>query len=190
MLKKKIRENRIFVIIVLLTMISSCKPSLDKDEYKVINKVIEKTIYPKADQRFVTKLMEKYNIEFDKADDLANNEVIRENFTFTISDTLFPIKLSKELKEDLHNKFLFYEIENRSDKVSIIDFTRINFNNQTKRIDKATDDIHYMGHFKLHRVLFDKTRERAYVQIETPEINNPLFTGIMLKKENGEWILD
>jgi hypothetical protein len=42
-----------------------------------------------------------------------------------------------------------------------------------------------MGYFKLHRVLFDKSKEKALVQIETPEFTNNIF----FKKQNGEWIV-
>ena len=184
----KIRLNSLYTTFVLLIFFS-CN-SLDKEEYIVINKVIENTIYPKTDINLLSKVMEVESINFKKGVEITQYKMSQKQYTFTISDTLYPINLPKDIWENIHNNYLFSEIEGRSDKPLPIDFGKISFKKNMKRILQKTIDSNYIGHFKFHRVLFDKFRERAYVQIETPEYSSPLFIGIFLKKQNGVWVLE
>ncbi len=183
------RKNNLYLLLVIISILFSCN-SLDKEEYEILNLVIQDRITPTPNYEIVSKIIETENVKSSKAIAIALNRMSQKQYTFTVSDTLYPINLPKDIWENIHNKYLFSEIEGRSDKPLPIDFGKISFKKNMKRISQKTNDSNYIGHFKFHRVLFDKFRERAYVQIETPEYSSPLFIGVFLKKQNGDWVLE
>lgn len=164
----------------------SCN-SLDKDEYEILNKVTEEYVYSETDMNLFFKARKNDDVNFKDGVDIVQYEMSQKEYKFSISDTIYPAIISKELSENLHNSILFFEIKDRSDKPLVADFNNILFIKSMKRIPEKIDDSTYVGHFKLHKVLFDKTKERAYVQIETPQNNYPSFIGILFRKIKGEW---
>lgn len=181
------RKSTNCIFLLLFLSILSCN-SLDKDEYEILNKVTEQYVYPDTDMNLFFKTRKNNDVSFKDAVNIVQSEMSQKEYKFSISDTIYPAIISKELSENLHNSILFFEIEDRSDKPLIADFNKILFRKNMKRIHEKIDDTTYVGHFKLHRVLFDKTKERAYVQIETPQNNYPSFIGVLFRKVKGEWI--
>ncbi|AZA90456.1 Uncharacterised protein [Chryseobacterium nakagawai] len=185
--KRKIKYNLGLGLLPLL-VVFSCN-SLDKDEYKILNTVVDMHIHPEMDTARLREMLKMDYPVFIKELNLAKEEMSTMPYTFALSDTIYPVILPASLKEDLHTKLFFSEIEDRSDKPLLADFNQLKFKKNLKRIPKAVNGANYIGQFKLHRVLFDKTKERAYVQIETPLNNYPSFVGIPFKKVKGEWVV-
>lgn len=185
--KRKIKYNLGLALLPLL-MVFSCN-SLDKDEYKILNTVVDMHIHPEMDTARLREMLKMDYPVFIKELNLAKEGMSKKQYTFALSDTIYPVILPASLKEDLHAKLFFSEIENRSDKPLLADFNQLKFKKNLTRIPKAINDTNYIGQFKLHRVLFDKTKERAYVQIETPLNKYPSFVGIPFKKVKGEWVV-
>jgi hypothetical protein len=183
---KKRRDK--FYIILLLLILSSCT-SLDKEEYEVLNAAIDQVVFKRIDQDYVSQIMEEKNIDYNSAVNIVQDEMSKKEYTYTISDTLYPVDISKETWEKLHYDAIFDEVKNRSDKPITIDFSKIKPTNHIRKINKPiSDSTNYLGHFKFHRVLFDKSRKRAYVQINIRKRSG--FAGLIFEKENGEWKLE
>ncbi|WES99912.1 hypothetical protein P2W68_09835 [Chryseobacterium arthrosphaerae] len=50
----------------------------------------------------------------------------------------------------------------------------------------AVRDENYAGQYTFHRVLFDKSKTRAYLQVDLPKEQARFgIVGLRLKKENG-----
>jgi len=152
------QKSKISIFLLLTLIVSSCN-SLDKDEYKILNAVIGMHVHPEVDTVRINKILENDNIDYLRAVDIVNEEMSKKHYEFVLSDTIYPVILPPGLKEDLHTKLLFSEIENRSDKPLVADFNQLKFKNNLQRVPKAINSTNYIGQFRLHRVLFDKTRE-------------------------------
>lgn len=183
---RKNRINKFMVLFVLLAFLS-CN-SLDNDEYKILNLALNKCVFKEIDPKEVSKTADEYKISLIDAMNIVDSRIKKEQYTFTMSDTLYAVDLPKDIWEGLHNQYVFDEIKNRSDKSIPIDFTKIEDFKNIKRVVKAVNNKNYLGHFKFHRILFDKSKERAYIQIDLPSGRSGFGSiGLRLKKENGEW---
>ena len=109
-------------------------------------------------------------------------------YTFTMSDSLYSPNLPQSFWEDLLNKNYFYAIEKNVPTIPI-NFDKLIFNKNTVRITKLSKDSTYIGHFKFHRVVFDKTKQRAFVQVEGIPLDKMTFVFI-LRKEKGKWMIN
>ncbi|MGH1518646.1 hypothetical protein [Chryseobacterium sp. JK1] len=187
MIIKRILYLSCFSIVLTL---SSCV-SYDKEEYKILSKAVDEYVYPSIDS-LALKILKEKNVNFSKAVDLAERRIAKSEHSFTISDTLYPADFSenKGIWDDLHNRLFFYEVKDRSDKPLVIDFSQLKFKSNMKRISQPSDDSNYIGHYKLHRVLFDKRYDRAIVQIETPQHKKPPYVILPFKKKDGKWIME
>lgn len=175
------------ITLSLLSLLFSCN-SLDNDEYKILNLTISKIVFKELDPRAISDTATKYNISGSEAISIIDSYRKKEKYTFTMSDTLVPVNISKDNWDVLHQSYYFNEIENRSDKAIPIDFSKIEYPENLKKVAKAVKDENYVGHYTFHRVLFDKSRKRAYIQIDLPEEQVRFGTiGIKLKKKNGNW---
>lgn len=182
-----IRKNKInkLISLSLLLLLFSCN-SLDKDEYKILNLTISKIVFKELDPKAISDTAAKYKVDVTEAISIIDNYKKNEKYTFTMSDTLAPVIVSKD--NWAAQTYVFNEIENRSDKAMPIDFSKIEYPENLKKIPKAVRNEKYAGHYIFHRVLFDKNRERAYIQIDLPKEQIRFGTvGLRLKKENGNW---
>lgn len=176
-----------FYLIFFLSLMSSCT-SLDKKEYEVLNAAIDQVIFKRVNPDDISNVMDEKNISYKDALRIVQNEMSQKKYTCTISDTLYPIDILEENWDYLHSS-AFHEIKGRSDKPIPIDFSKIKLNN-IKRIDKPIiDTISYIGYFKFHRVLFDKSKKRAYVQVEVLAFPGG-FAGLIFEKVDGKWKLE
>ncbi|ROS19749.1 hypothetical protein EDF65_0442 [Chryseobacterium nakagawai] len=183
---KESRINKLMALFVLLVFFS-CN-SLDNDEYKILNLTISKYVFKELDPRAISDTATKYNISGPEAISIIDSYRKKEKYTFTMSDTLVPVNIPKDNRDALHQTYYFNEIENRSDKAVPIDFSKVEYPENLKKVTKAVKDENYVGHYTFHRVLFDKSRERAYIQIDLPEEQVRFGTiGLRLKKKNGNW---
>jgi hypothetical protein len=186
---KKLKRKSKFYIISLLFTLLSCT-SLDKEEYEVLNVAMDQVVFKRVNPDDISKIMDEKNIGYSNALRIVQNEMLQKEYTYTISDTLYPIDIPKETWESLHSHFAFMEIKNRSDKSTLINFNKIKLPNNIKKIDKPINDsTSYIGYFKFHRVLFDKSKKRAYVQVEVPAASGG-FAGLIFEKEDGKWKLE
>lgn len=185
---KKNGINKLPFVLILLIICISCG-SQDKDEYEILNLVIDKCVFKATDPIEIDKLADQKKISFVKALEIVDNRMKNEQYTFAMSDTLHAADLPKDVWPYLHSKDIF---DNDRYKKSIpIDFKKIQPLTNRKKVDKPQQNDHYLGYFKFHRILFDKTRETAYIRVDIPNIKgrvNGSF-GLMLKKENGKWRL-
>ncbi|AZA77481.1 hypothetical protein EG347_08130 [Chryseobacterium sp. G0186] len=184
-----LRQNGIrkLTALFLLLMLSSCN-SLDDDEYEVLNLAIDKCVFKCLDLNEVSEVEAQYKVSSSEAIAIIDRRTKDEQYTFTISDTLDAVDISKDNWDGLHNFYAFDEIKNRSDQAIPVDFSKIEEPKNIKRVAKAVNNKNYLGHYKFHRVLFDKSRKKSYVQIDPPKgscVFGPI--GLRLKKENGKW---
>lgn len=183
---KKSRINKLMALFPLL-LFFSCN-SLDNDEYKILNLAISKYVFKELDPKEISEIANQYKVSSSEAMDIIDARMKNEQYTFTMSETLDAVDLPKDNGDALHNHYFFEEIKNRSDQAIPVDFSRIEDFKNIKRVTKAVNNKNYAGHYKFHRVLFDKSRKRAYLQIDLPKDQIRFGTvGLRLKKENGEW---
>lgn len=181
-----LRKNKLIALFLLL-MLSSCS-SLDNDEYKILNLAISKYVFKELDPEEISKIANQYKVSSSEAIDIIDARMKNEQYTFTMSDTLDAVDISKDNWDALHYTYIFNEIKNRSDQAIPVDFSRIEDFKNIKRVAKAVDNKNYVGHYKFHRVLFDKNGKRAYLQIDLPKDQIRFGTvGLRLKKESGKW---
>lgn len=186
---KILRKNRVNKLIALsvLLLSFSCN-SLDDDEYKILNLTISKYVFKELDVKEISDTAAKYKVDYPEAVSIIDSYAKKEQYTFTMSDTLAAVNISKDNWEALHSGYFFNEIENRSDKAIPIDFSKIEYPKNLKKVTKAVKNKNYAGHYAFHRVLFDKSGKRAYIQIDLPKDQIRFGTvGLRLKKENGNW---
>lgn len=64
--------------------------------------------------------------------------------------------------------------------------SRVEYPRNLKRVKNAVRDENYAGQYTFHRVLFDKSKTRAYLQVDLPKEQARFgIVGLRLKKENG-----
>lgn len=185
---KKIDINRNCVFLLLFSIFISCN-SQEADEYEILNLVIDKCVFKATDPIEIDKIANQKKISFVKALEIADNRIKDEQYTFAMSDTLHAADLPKNVWPYLHSKDIF---DNDRYKKSIpINFKKIQPLANRKKVNKPQQNDHYLGYFKFHRVLFDKTGETAYIRIDIPNVKGRVSGsfGLMLKKENGKWRL-
>ncbi|MBP2616430.1 hypothetical protein [Chryseobacterium jejuense] len=172
---------------MFLLVFFSCH-SLDKDEYKILNLAISKYVFKELDPKAISDTATKYKVSGLEAISIIDSYRKNEKYTFTMSDTLVPVNISKDNWDALRQTYVFNEIENRSDKAVPIDFSKVEYPENLKKVTKAVKNENYVGHYTFHRVLFDKSRERAYIQIDLPKDQVRFGTvGLRLKKKNVNW---
>lgn len=178
---------KVYVFLLLSGMVLSCS-SLDKDEYEILNLTIEKCVFKELDTKEISKIAAQYKISNLEAIAIIDSKMKDEQYTFTMSDTLYEVNLPKDIWDALHNHYVFDEIKDRSNQSIPIDFNKIETPKNIKRVTTGVHNKNYLGHFKFHRVLFDKSKKRAYIQIDLPEGRSGFGSiGLRLKKESGTW---
>jgi hypothetical protein len=183
---RKSQINKLIALPVLL-LFFSCS-SLDNDEYKILNLTISKYVFKELDPEEISRTATQYKVSSLEAISIIDSYAKNEQYTFTMSDTLAPVNISKDNWDALHQTYIFDEVENRSDKAMPIDFSKVEYPKNLKRETKAVSNKNYAGHYVFHRVLFDKSGKRAYIQIDLPKDQIRFGTvGLRLKKENGNW---
>ncbi|AZA84214.1 hypothetical protein C1637_05050 [Chryseobacterium lactis] len=178
--------KNIISIILLSFCLFSCN-SLDKDEYEILNLTINRCVFVQTDIEELSKIADEQKISLDDALKFSDAKNKDRQYTYTISDTLYSPDLPTDIRESLRRYDIFDEGKNRSNQSVLIDFNKIKPIKAKKRINSPVKDSNYLGNFKFHRVLFDRSGNRAYIQVESPK--NYLFNtfGLMLEKKNGEW---
>lgn len=176
--------------LLVLSILFSCT-SPDKEEYKILNIAVDEYVYPSIDS-MVFKVLKEKDVSLEKAVDLAEIRLAQREHSFTISDTIYPADFSAKpgIWDDLHNKLFFYEVKDRSDKPMAIDFNQLKFKRNLKRLSQPSADSNYIGHYRLHRVLFDRRYDRAIIQIETPAHTKPPYVILPFKKKDGKWVME
>ncbi|GEN76057.1 hypothetical protein [Chryseobacterium hagamense] len=173
---------------MLFSIFISCN-SQEADEYEILNLVIDKCVLKATDPEELAKIEDQKKISLVEALDVLDNRSQNQQYTFSMSDTL----LAENLPADVWNYLHSYDIfENKKYNESIlIDFNKIKPLNNRNRVNKPQLNDHYLGHFRFYRVLFDNTRETAYMRIDIPESKGRVFGswGLTLRKENGKWRL-
>lgn len=174
--------------ILLLTLIVMSCQSHDDTEYEILNLAIDRCIFPPTDIDAVNKISEDQQVSMEEALTIYDSKTRNVPYNYSISDTLYAENLPENVWQQLQNDDIF-EMKGRSDRSIPIDFTKIKPLKNRNRIENATEHPQYLGHFKFHRVLTDKSGSYGYIQVEIPKGKGRLHGsfGLQFKKENGKW---
>lgn len=174
---------------LLLFTVLSCQ-SNDRAEYEILNIAIDRSVFPPTDMDMISRISKEHKVDMKEALSIYDTLVKHEQYTYSISDTLYPVDLPKSVWEQLRYNDIF-KIQGVSDQSIPIDFKKINVLENRKRIQRTVGLAKYLGHFKFHRVLFDKFGSYAYLQTDIPEGPGRLHGsfGLQFRKENGKWKL-
>lgn len=189
---RKLRKNGKNKLIgcFLLFFFFSCN-SLNNDEYEILNLALNRCVFKEMDPEEISKVASQKKVTYADAMNIVENKMNEQQYTFTISDTLYAVDLPENILESLHNHYIFNEIQGRSDQSIPIDFSKIKDLKNKKRLKNVVNDKNYLGYFKFHRVLFDKSKRRAYIQVDLPRGRSGFGSiGLRLKKENGKWEIE
>lgn len=177
------------LIISFLLIVFSCNPNYShQDEYNVINAVVEERVYPIINMDIVSDIMKRENIGYNDAVKRTQNIMSKNIYEFSASDTLYALDTNTPYFKDLYSKIIFQEDPIKKNNIKI-DFDKIHFRHNVKKVTALSNHSSYIGDFKFYRGIFNEEGTKALFGVkEYPgqlySRQNNLF---LLEKKNEKW---
>lgn len=98
--------NKNYVLLLFFSFFISFN-SHEKDEYEILNLVIDKCVFKATNPKEITKIADEENISFREALDVSEERQQNQQYTFSMSDSLKTVDLPEDIWSYLHSYNIF-----------------------------------------------------------------------------------